>query len=518
MSRCRDCNNDCSKKSNKHDNKCKTDWIDRLKVKFLKAKKVCAFDVKATTVKVTTVKATTIDAKTANFEEMNATTIALNGQDLACLLARTPVEAQAIPFALPEPLICQHREDAQNLKPPTVDQRVWDALFDNSCFQLNGPYVPDEPIPPCFEWAIAEGSIVGTTLTISQFLYGDASNIIPNSSIVTGDGVLVDTLVVSGGGFVWQVDQAQNVANTRLSFKTPDFYVPEGLRARIQCGREFTNQFLAEKNCPRPCPSCPTDPQSTEPCRVPMDIHAIKTFPIFTRGPSCRPGEFQNEFVLAVSYILNVDYQLEIAGSTEARVVSVLCQLSYIDFNGEPVVKIIDIGNKQFYPTLDVCYGEKYTGQINIPSSLIQTAYLAMPDVNNTGAVQLVVYSEEGVQVTEGGSCGNMNGISSKQVTEFAPPADTVRTAGSPVIVLISITPSSGPPGTPVRFTYRSTEGPFCGALETAVFGETATDFSGGPVEGGCGGVAIAPAGSGTVQVFLRGEDIESTRLPFTYT
>jgi hypothetical protein len=60
---------------------------------------------------------------------------------------------------------------------------------------------------------------------------------------------------------------------------------------------------------------------------------------------------------------------------------------------------MIDFGNRQFGPTLDTQFGEKYTGTVIIPTTIVRAMIEAMPDANNTGCIQMVIYKEEGVEI-----------------------------------------------------------------------------------------------------------------------
>ena len=453
-----------SNRKDKKDKKDKKDYFDYLKVKLLKVKDLCARNIKTSTLNAEDATFNTVNSTT-----LSATNIIVDGNDLNCLLSKPSVRINANPLTLLDTDICfGPTGSSELLKPPTVAQEVWDALLVNACKELNGPYEPLETIPPCIQWAIAEASISGPNLTISSFYFGTPSDIIIDQSFISGTGV-TGAAVIGGAGNNWTIDVSQNVASTRICFSTGlpvGEDQPQGLRARLQCGREFINSFLACKNCPRPCPSCPEDPTSTEPCPVPMFISAIQTLPVFTLSPSCGPtGSVGNrQLLLAVNYDINVNYELEIAESTDARVVSVLCQVGYVNFAGEMVIQIIDIGNKQFYPTLDVCHGEKYTGQINIPTAIIQEAVNAMPDVNDTGAVQLVIYKEKGVNITIGDSCENQtpSGFRGFNILSDFPGSFTSMVADEPNVqrftATTTIDPTSGTVGTSVTIQYFVTD------------------------------------------------------------
>lgn len=149
------------------------------------------------------------------------------------------------------------------------------------------------------------------------------------------------------------------------------------------------------------------------------------TLPIYNRsfcgtGVTGSTGSAQthNDFLnTAVNFNLQVAYLLEEAKSIDARLVSVLVQIGFVDPDGpvgctgdSPNVAIeeVFIANKQFYPTLDVTYGENFANTIDIPFSMLTAAYSKSP-VNSQGAIQMVIYKEEGLciwnQQGEGFEC-----------------------------------------------------------------------------------------------------------------
>jgi hypothetical protein len=189
---------------------------------------------------------------------------------------------------------------------------------------------------------------------------------------------------------------------------------------RIAEGRALIQQFESENSCS----------QCGYTGGVPMSIYGYITRPLltvrqcgFTGGTGPTAPRKNTEVVQRMSYNLEVDYDVTVAKSTQARVCTVLCQLAYMDPNdktgftgptgpcsgptgncGLPIcspvfVEEIVIGNKQFYPTLDVLYGEMFSGDVYIDSSLAELAATAMPDPNNSAAIQLVFFVEEGLSI-----------------------------------------------------------------------------------------------------------------------
>ncbi len=186
------------------------------------------------------------------------------------------------------------------------------------------------------------------------------------------------------------------------------------LQQRVFQGRNFINQYLASYPCAPTCPPPPTDP-------VPLNIYATLTLPIYNRsfcGGTGATGSTYSDFLnTAVNFNLQVAYLLEEAQSIDARLVSILVQLGFVDPDGpigctgnspNVVIEEVFIANKQFYPTLDVTYGENFANTIDIPFSMLTTAYARSP-VNSQGAIQMVIYKEEGLciwnQQGEGFEC-----------------------------------------------------------------------------------------------------------------
>lgn len=170
------------------------------------------------------------------------------------------------------------------------------------------------------------------------------------------------------------------------------------LQNRIFIGRNDIKEYLNTVGCPPSCPPLPDEP-------VPLQVYGALTQPIFrefacdTNNPEAGKNK---QLTTAVNFNLQVDYHPQEAQSVDNRVVSVLVQLGYINPESPPndpevIIDEIFIANRQFTPTLDVEYGENFANVINIPSQILLRAVFAMPDANNTGAVQMVVYKEQGL-------------------------------------------------------------------------------------------------------------------------
>ena len=100
----------------------------------------------------------------------------------------------------------------------------------------------------------------------------------------------------------------------------------------------------------------------------------------------------------AATFNLQCTYLLEKANSIDARVVSVLVQIgAYDPLTNSVLIEEIFIANKQFYPTLDTLYGENFANTISIPTSILNYALARSKNPNKQGAIQIVVYEEEGI-------------------------------------------------------------------------------------------------------------------------
>jgi hypothetical protein len=343
------------------------------KIKHLKVKNLCVENSKEKNVEITNLKAT----------NTNVTNFSIGGINLNCFLQQPTTEN--IVYGIETTF-----GPTGPVKPKNVDQRVWDCLISNSLFELNDPsnglqarvnkgrldianytYLP----------AIFTGMIEGNLLTV-EIQSGELSK----GRVIQGNGVIPGTKIISQEDInVFVVNFTQNVAEEEMS---------------------------SPPRCPQPCPFEIDAPKEIE-------IYGYQTLPIFTQSTcggtgvtgttGTTGGTVFNSFVKNMDFNLDVYYQLAVAESTEARLVSVLCQVGYIDPLGPTgcgfvcdsdenvVLHTVYIGNKQFYPTLDVEYGENYAVSIPVPSVVIDAAVKAMPDPNNTGAVQLVFYKEPGI-------------------------------------------------------------------------------------------------------------------------
>ena len=228
-----------------------------------------------------------------------------------------------------------------------------------------------------------------------------------NSSLV-----LIDPLVYpEGSGFNRQVWDGL-VAETELH--------QTELAQRLQCGRlqeKYIQDLFGCQVCPpnelQNCtPTCSTEgnfakqnkkeegdvcacPEEVGECpSIPLRIFGIKTvLPVLVKTCGSSVEQQSTQLISSISYNLDVT---NVTGTLATRVVTILSQVGYLDGTGTFVYEEIDFGNRQFGPTLDTAYGEKYTGAIILDSDLMRS----VATYPNSGAlIQLVVFVEEGVEI-----------------------------------------------------------------------------------------------------------------------
>ncbi len=100
-------------------------------------------------------------------------------------------------------------------------------------------------------------------------------------------------------------------------------------------------------------------------------------------------------------------------GQTGANELSCLCDIVAPDI----VCGIIDIGCQQFGPTININLGEKFTGIIQIPTDIIETIYRLSPNDASIGALQMVVFIEDDLEIFNNKSLRGGGGSSTDQAT-----------------------------------------------------------------------------------------------------
>jgi hypothetical protein len=243
------------------------------------------------------------------------------------------------------------------------------------------------------------------------------------------------------------------------------------LQARVAEGRNFINDYIASQGCPATCPAPPLEP-------VPLDIYGIMTLPLYAQvncgptgatgltGATGATGAIGNiRANTAVNFNLQIAYLLEVAQSIDARLVSVLVQIAYVDtqVSGDIIVEEIFIANKQLYPTLDTLYGENFANTIAIPTSILQTAILNSPNPSNQGAIQMVIYREKGLCIWNPESSGQFSCLQTTNVDNSPAGSEnqpiTFASLLNIPLTLVSISPTSGPGGTVVTIIYNRPQG-----------------------------------------------------------
>lgn len=351
------------------------------KIKNLKSKNIC----------VTDIKARDAELNNAEIQNLNVDKIIVGGVDITCSLNQPAVETGINVFL-----------DLGATGPYAVDTVVYDALVENAkknrtdlqCRIYDGRCCIDQylrqqgcpescPLPELGEgptgcYVQFVGSISGTTLNVISV----ESGVLEDNQVVLGPGVSEDTVILSqtsgttGGVGIYEVNNSQDVAETDLK---------------------------STQSCTSVCELAP----------IPLKVFGAMTLPIYSRvfcgagsdpsvdtvdTGSTGPVEYFDLLNTAMGFNLQCTYLLEVAKSIEPRVVSVLVQTGYYDEETSSV--IIDevfIANKQLYPTLDTLYGENFANTISIPTSILSNAYQNSRDPDKQGAIQIVVYEEEGI-------------------------------------------------------------------------------------------------------------------------
>lgn len=297
----------------------------------------------------------------------------------------------------------------------------------------------------------------------------------------------------------------------------------QDLQARLAAGRNFINDFLISRGCPLSCPA----PRDTP---VPLEIYGILTLPIYNNvrcGMTGASGEV-TKVNTAVDFNLQITYLLEVTHSIEARNLSVLIQVGYLDSTGNVIIEEVFISNKQLYPTLDTIYGENFANIIQIPTRLLSEAVRNSPNENRQGAIQMVIYKEQGLCIWTPAPTGfqclqetTTNApalVESQRLFEALQVQDTLN--------FVSITPSQGRPGDTVTIAYEPSGNTLPGSsffITGVIFGETRLEVTNGcPVDTPvpCTFPLTVPPGTGVVNVILIGSGVnvvQSSPLPFTY-
>jgi len=391
-----------SRRKERRDKHCEKDkketkYIRKLKTKIIQARNACINTLKVKNINADNVNAECSSIKCADIKTLDVDKLYVNGNNVTC--------------ALTTPAVSSFRNTFVDISGPTgptgpanVDPIVFDTLIENArknqqalqCRLYDGrcciyKYLqekgcPESCPPPVGGTGPVEcyinftGSISGNTLTVTG---PENLSDLEENLVISGSGVLPDTIIteqlsgVTGGVGEYTVNNVQNVPE-------------ENLQAIQECSSD--------------CPLAP----------IPLKIFGVMTLPIYeiincgatgTTGSNCDcigvTGPSENSYRsvnTAVNFNLQCTYLLEQANSIDARVVSVLVQIGVYDsVTDSVVIEEVFIANKQLYPTLDVLYGENFANTISIPSSILGFALSKSKNPTKQGAIQMVVYEEEGI-------------------------------------------------------------------------------------------------------------------------
>jgi hypothetical protein len=196
------------------------------------------------------------------------------------------------------------------------------------------------------------------------------------------------------------------------------FAEKDAIQLRMKQGRDFIYQYLKDRGCPDSCP--PPVPEVP----VPLEIYGAVTLPLYyiidngvrAKIPDCScigitgPVKVTGRAAMndTMSFNLSCSYYLEGADSIDARTVTVLVRVGYKGPTGI-VFETVAVYNKQFYPTIDVEYGENFKGAgITVPANILSRALTASSDPLKQGLIQMVIYKEQGILIRD--SKGNQRG------------------------------------------------------------------------------------------------------------
>ena len=258
-----------------------------------------------------------------------------------------------------------------------VNEEVMNGLWDNTLFNLQDVLIPNLQCGRARNQSISDfyncnicppsalsgcdfdgnasitGSLTGNVLTISSLLSGT----IQLGQVLVGENIKTETTIVG----ILVPNQSYRIS------------IPQNLSNR---------SFLLLSNCPQT--DCPT---------VPMKIYGIETI---------TPGIWDS--VCGLNKVLStLSYNLDVINRSinlSERAVAVFLQVGWIE-NNIFTLREIDLGIRQFNPSLAAVLGEQFSANLILPSALMERVIAAMPPIipNNSAAVQLVVYVEDGIQI-----------------------------------------------------------------------------------------------------------------------
>ena len=497
-----------------------------LKLKSLCAKNICASNGKITNLNSTNITTDNLTATTSNISNLNVDYLYLNGVNLNCMLSK-PGQKET--------------------------ETVFDSVVSNSTTVSTGFTFPQTTINVVSTAGFASYGIfyVESTDGLQPVKY---DGLTPTSftNVTTGSGSVLTGAEITQDLPIRNHNIDEVVYNALICNSQSELFA---LKERLAEGRTAIQNFYNDNDCNFCGPTGP----------VGIKIHGYMTVPLLSLsscgvsgGTGANAPFTTTQILKSVNYSLDVEYDIEKVKSVQPRVVSILCQLAYIDPTnidegdtgitgpctipngncgfpncGPVYLTELEVSNKQYTPTLDLVYGEAFDAVVQIPSFLATLATMAMPDTDNSAAVQIVVYSEEGLTIwpesqTRGGDsnvdCGNnckfgftadtsgttpiCSTVSSSNVTCRCGSDVNGRPSGNPLCVTIvssfTAVPTTGSAPLTVQFNNTS----IYPALADASFIGTIV-----------GNTLTVSQVKGTIAInqFLQSNTPGNTLLPFTY-
>ena len=142
--------------------------------------------------------------------------------------------------------------------------------------------------------------------------------------------------------------------------------------------------------------------------RLGLDPKDVEIVGYKTQVPYVEGCGVENQIV---NFLSSMSFDFEIANPNndlnDILMASIYIQMAWIDqTTTDIIIAELQIGNRQFQASIDwdplnpnSSFGEKFNGTLALNTNLIKEAFTNMPDLNNTAAIQLVLYAEEGLEV-----------------------------------------------------------------------------------------------------------------------
>ena len=294
--------------------KCSSESLRKLNVKSLCARKLNAKNAKIINADITNL---TVDNLVFDGNNLNCTLSALNSPAIVNVVDTIQLSPDV--------------GGTGPIKPANVNIDVWNALLANADLELTGlkarilqgreDIIAEQNYPQ----SVFVGSISGNVLTVISLTSGNLG---------VGQYLFPDPDVI--GAFV--------APGTMIMYANNDGTF------LVTISQNITFQSLISK-CSPVCPPLSTD--------VDMHIYGYDTKPLLTQSTvncgTTGSTSTTSRVVNSMNYNLDVYYKINETHTDTPRVVTVLCQLGYKEaITGNTVVETLFIGNRQFYPTLDL--------------------------------------------------------------------------------------------------------------------------------------------------------------------